>query len=105
MKVITRSDGFQYAVINNACSKAIFLNGEESVYKLYNDGSEALVESLDELLDAHRKGIKLGIEIDSGSKEEMFKDYINSLHRWIREFEPNCIVTADKNNVLLSFKR
>ena len=56
------SDGFIWEIINYEEAPALFLRGEE-IYKLYDDESEGLVESLDDLHDAINKGINLGIEV------------------------------------------
>lgn len=60
MKTRTMNDGYAYLVINHAQAIALFNCGTD-IYKLYDDGSESLCESDDDIKEAeHELGVGLG---------------------------------------------
>lgn len=56
-------DGFIWFVVSQEQAEKIFINEIFDIYKLYSDGSEALIEDLYEIKDAFDKGFKVAIEI------------------------------------------
>lgn len=63
IKIIERSDGFQYLVLNNTQVADIFSSDSFELYKLYNDDSEALIETVEDIEEAQQKGIPIGIPV------------------------------------------
>lgn len=63
IKIIERSDGFQFLVLNNTQIADIFSSDSFELYKLYNDDSEALIETVEDIEEAKQKGIQIGIQI------------------------------------------
>lgn len=65
MKIVNHG-GTQYGAIDNLKTLlGILKAGQQELYKLYEDGTEALIESHDDLCFAYGKFIPIGIEIES----------------------------------------
>lgn len=56
-------DGYIWFVVSQEQAEKIFINEIFELYKLYSDGSEALIEEFSEIESAFDKGIKVAIEI------------------------------------------
>ena len=56
------TDNFVWLLVTKK-SKDVFLSGLFDVYILYSDGSEALIECYDQLVDALNYGEDIGIEV------------------------------------------
>lgn len=65
-------DGFIYAIINPEEAKEKLKSGD-SIFRLYEDGTESLIEDENDLNDAFIDKNQIGIEIDFES--ELIKEY------------------------------
>ena len=61
MKVM--NDGFVYKVVNGEKAKDIFALGLFELYILWDDDSESLIDTHNELNDALEKGYEIGIPV------------------------------------------
>lgn len=92
MELITRNDGFQYAIIGLDVATCIYKSGKEEVFKLYDDGSEAVVESFDDLLSSSSKGVRLGVEVISSEDEKRRRlDIVSLVRRYMRDFDKSYV--------------
>lgn len=57
-------DGFLWLIVSKSEAKGIFFDKNREVYKLYDDGSEGLVESYE---DIRRHNSSFGVEIGNYS--------------------------------------
>jgi len=57
------NDGFVYKVVNGEKAKDIFALGLFELYILWDDDSESLIDTHNELNDALEKGYEIGIEV------------------------------------------
>lgn len=69
MKIV---DGFVWKVVTDQ-AKEIFQSELFPLYKLYEDGSEALIEEFDDLQIALEQGMDIGIEIGQINPEQAKK--------------------------------
>lgn len=67
-KTKTDADGFVWLVVGREQARKLYKADAISLYTLYNDGSEALIESEEDLEGAIEKGLQIGIEVDFISK-------------------------------------
>lgn len=63
IKIIERSDGFQYLILNDVQVVDIFSNGLFELYRLYNDDSESLIKTVEDIKETQQKGLLIGIPI------------------------------------------
>lgn len=68
-------DGFLWLVVSRSEAKGIFFDKEREVYKLYDDGSEGLVESYE---DIRRHGDCFGVEVGS------YDSIKTNCEKWLR---------------------
>ena len=57
------NDGFVYKVVNGEKAKDIFALGLFELYILWDDDSESLIDTHNELNDALEKGYEIGIPV------------------------------------------
>lgn len=57
------ADGFVWLVVDHEQVRKLYKADAISLYTLYNDGSEALVESEEKLEESIEKGLQTGIEV------------------------------------------
>lgn len=57
------ADGFVWLVVDREQARKLYKADAISLYTLYNDGSEALVESEEKLEESIEKGLQTGIEV------------------------------------------
>jgi hypothetical protein len=55
-------DGFIWLLVTDK-AKEIYQSGLFSLYKLYNNNADGLIESLDDLNEALERGVSIGIEV------------------------------------------
>jgi hypothetical protein len=61
-KVKTDKGVFVFLLVTDK-AKEVYTSGLFELYKLYDDDSEALVESIEDLNDALEKGVDIGISV------------------------------------------
>lgn len=62
------ADGFVWLVVDHEQARKLYKADAISLYTLYNDESEALIESEEKLEEAIEKGLEIGIEVGFLSK-------------------------------------
>lgn len=62
-KTKTNADGFVWLVVEHEQARKLYKADVISLYTLYNDGSEALIESEEKLEETIEKGLQTGIEV------------------------------------------
>lgn len=70
----TSKDGFVWLVINREQARKLWEADVFTLYTLYNDGSEGMIETEEKLEDTIRKGLKIGIEIGFLSELSKFSN-------------------------------
>lgn len=55
-------DGFCWLVVNEKCAE-IFSSGLFELFKLHSNGSESLIETIEELNEARVSGFDIAIEV------------------------------------------
>lgn len=65
-------DGFIWLLVTDKAIQ-VFTSGLFELYVLYNDGSETLVESNQQIRDAVSNGLDIGIEVGFVDDEDSFK--------------------------------
>lgn len=66
-------DGFVWKLIGYDTAKTFWYMQVAEIYRLYDDDSEALIESVDELNRTIRIGLQIGVEI--GFIKDMEKEW------------------------------
>lgn len=56
-------DGFVWKAISAKAAELLFSAGEEEIYILYDDDSEGLVETDEQLKEATERGCRFGVEV------------------------------------------
>lgn len=62
-KTKTNADGFVWLVVDNEQARKLYKADVISLYTLYNDDSEAMIEGEEGLEETIRKGLPIGIEV------------------------------------------
>lgn len=62
-KTKTNADGFVWLVVDHEQARKLYKADAISLYTLYNDGAEALIESEEKLEETIEKGLQTGIEV------------------------------------------
>lgn len=62
------ADGFFWLVVDHEQARKLYKADAISLYTLYNDESEALIESEEKLEETIEKGLQIGIEVGFISK-------------------------------------
>jgi hypothetical protein len=62
-KTKTNADGFVWLVVDHEQARKLYKADAISLYTLYNDESEALIESEEKLEETIEKGLQIGIEV------------------------------------------
>lgn len=62
-KTKTCADGFVWLVVDHEQARKLYKADAISLYTLYNDGAEALIESEEKLEESIEKGLQTGIEV------------------------------------------
>lgn len=57
------ADGFVWLVVEHEQARKLYKADAISLYTLYNDESEALIESEEKLEETIEKGLQIGIEV------------------------------------------
>ena len=57
------ADGFVWLVVEHEQARTLYKTDAISLYTLYNDESEALIESEEKLEETIEKGLQTGIEV------------------------------------------
>ena len=83
-------DGFAWKTISAKAAELLFNAGEEEIYILYDDDSEGLVETPEQLKEATERGCRFGVEvgwlpnaISTPDPAEFVKQLISPL-RWVK---------------------
>ena len=56
-------DNFVWKILNEGQAKFVFISGVFELYLLFDDGTDTLVESIDEIYVATKEGAQLVIEV------------------------------------------
>ena len=72
-EVITMSDGFNFFEVTNEQALKIHQSESFDLYAVFEDDTESLLESLDEIIEAFENKIPVCIEIGMSTKKQ--KDY------------------------------
>tara|TARA_R110000803_G_scaffold56959_3_gene114667 strand:+ start:9845 stop:10147 length:303 start_codon:yes stop_codon:yes gene_type:complete len=62
-KIKTMSDGYNFFTITKEQAERVYKAEAFSLYAIFDDDSESLLESLDEIVEAFDMGVDVGIEI------------------------------------------
>lgn len=62
-KTKTNADGFVWLVVDHEQARKLYKADAISLYTLYNDDSEAMIEGEEGLEETIRKGLPIGIEV------------------------------------------
>lgn len=63
MKTKVTKDGFVWLIVDKFTAQAIWNNGNEDLYILYNDDSEGLIEDVEKLHQAIDDNLQIGLEV------------------------------------------
>ena len=65
-------DGFVWKIITPDEAKCIFSSKGLPIYKLYDNDTESLIESFEEIEEMFYKDLQIGIEVGQLSKEQIY---------------------------------
>lgn len=88
---ITKEDFYVWEIISDEQARKIFASGEEEVFILYDDDSEGLVESDEELDKAIERGCTFGIGLGFVSREKEIMDEVQNIKGY------TCLSCEDKD--------
>lgn len=72
-------DGFIWRLISSEDAISLYVNCNTEIYQLYDDETEALVDSFEDLKSSAARGGYFGIEV--GYFQELAKEYYSNYER------------------------
>ena len=93
---ITKEDNYIWEIINNKQAMEIFASDKEEIFILYDDDSEGLVESEEELMKAIERGCTFGIGLGFASRENEIMEAVESIKGY------SCLSCEDKDGNVYS---
>lgn len=93
---ITKEDNYIWEIINYKQAMEIFASDKEEIFILYDDDSEGLVESEEELMKAIERGCTFGIGLGFASREKEIMEAVESIKGY------SCLSCEDKDGNVYS---
>lgn len=93
---ITKEDNYIWEIINYKQAMEIFASDKEEIFILYDDDSEGLVESEEELMKAIERGCTFGIGLGFASRENEIMEAVESIKGY------SCLSCEDKDGNVYS---
>lgn len=93
---ITKEDNYVWEIINYKKAMEIFASDKEEIFILYDDDTEGLVESEEELMKAIERGCTLGIGLGFVSREKEIMEAVESIKGY------SCLSCEDKDGNVYS---
>lgn len=93
---ITKEDNYIWEIINDKQAMEIFASDKEEIFILYDDDSEGLVETEEELMKAIERGCTLGIGLGFASKEKEIMEAVETIKGY------SCLSCEDKDGNVYS---
>ncbi len=88
---ITKEDNYVWEIINNKKAMEIFASDKEDIFILYDDDSEVLIETEEELMKAIDIGSTLGIGLGFVSREKEIMEAVQNIKGY------SCLSCEDKD--------
>lgn len=88
---ITKEDNYVWEIINYKKAMEIFASDKEDIFILYDDDTEGLVNSEDELMKAIERGCTLGIGLGFVSREKEIMEAVSKIKGY------TCLSCEDKD--------
>ena len=93
---ITKEDNYIWEIINYKQAMEIFASDKEEIFILYDDDSEGLVESEEELMKAIERGCTFGIGLGFASREKEIMEAVETIKGY------SCLSCEDKDGNVYS---
>ncbi len=93
---ITKEDNYIWEIINERQAMEIFASDKEEIFILYDDDSEGLVETEEELMKAIERGCTFGIGLGFASKEKEIMEAVETIKGY------SCLSCEDKDGNVYS---
>lgn len=93
---ITKEDNYILEIINDKQAMEIFASDKEEIFILYDDDSEGLVETEEELMKAIERGCTLGIGLGFVSREKENMESVQNIKGY------SCLSCEDKDGNVYS---
>ena len=93
---ITKEDNYIWEIINERQAREIFASDKEEIFILYDDDSEGLVETEEELMKAIERGCTFGIGLGFASKEKEIMEAVETIKGY------SCLSCEDKDGNVYS---
>lgn len=93
---ITKEDNYIWEIINERQAKEIFASDKEEIFILYDDDSEGLVETEEELMKAIERGCTFGIGLGFAPKEKEIMEAVETIKGY------SCLSCEDKDGNVYS---
>lgn len=93
---ITKEDNYIWEIINYKQAMEIFASDKEEIFILYDDDSEGLVESEEELMKAIERGCTFGIGLGFASREKEIMEAVERIKGY------SCLSCEDKDGNVYS---
>lgn len=93
---ITKEDNYIWEIINYKQAMEIFASDKEEIFILYDDDSEGLVETEEELMKAIERGCTLGIGLGFASREKEIMEAVERIKGY------SCLSCEDKDGNVYS---
>lgn len=93
---ITKEDNYIWEIINERQAREIFASDKEEIFILYDDDSEGLVETEEELMKAIERGCTFGIGLGFASRENEIMEAVETIKGY------SCLSCEDKDGNVYS---